>query len=334
MSRCRRHGDTACRRAACAVLTALVAVLSSVPLCAQARQKPKPFSASDTVYMPRAQRRLARVPAGTPSQQDNLAPGAMRGVFSVYDDAQRCTPSAIAPATQTRLVPPAQSLVAKGFWLGNTAREYALEMTLSLGALLDHLRSNGDEIAARRHVCVGMADFSPQGPNARSYPAGYIMVDPRVLAFIQSQHPESLLRGSENMFLAHEFAHQVQFWNAPQPFFTDPSVRRLELAADCVAGALERSSAASAWKALGSPASAANGFQSYATRALADQAHFVGDDDVNSEHHHGRPAERLRAVLAGADIIESRLVAAGGSTGGVTGAWLLGQCNAAVLAMR
>lgn len=214
MSHCCRRGDAACRLAVCAVLTALAAVLSSVPLCAQARQKAKPFSASDTVYMPRAQRRLARFPAGTPSQQDNLAPGAIRGVFSVYDDAERCTPSAIAPATQTRLVPPAQALVAKGFWLGNTVREYALEMTLSLGALRDHLRSNGDAIAARRHVCVGMADFSPKGPNARSYPAGYVMVDPRVLAFIQSQHPGSPLRGSENMFLAHEFAHQVQFWSS------------------------------------------------------------------------------------------------------------------------
>ena len=51
--------------------------------------------------------------------------------------------------------------------------------TSKLGRAMRRLQENGDSVIGGRHVCVGYALY--KSPNAKSYPAGYIVVDPTLL---------------------------------------------------------------------------------------------------------------------------------------------------------
>ncbi len=184
------------------------------------------------------------------------------------------------------------------------------DAVLQTGYALLLFQSHGDPLTDGHTVCVGMNDYPK--PNAVSYGAGYIMIDPRVIFMIR-QVP-NYTKAAEYLIYLHEFGHQFQYWTPHYEFNHDVSARRTELAADCVGAGLLM--AMWAHPKMNYP------FDEAALRSAAATVGDYGSDET----HHGTPAERAQAAQAGYAYVKQSL-AAFGSSAGLTASSLLQACN-------
>lgn len=180
-----------------------------------------------------------------------------------------------------------------------------------------------DPVVKGHHICVGFYFEKEAGAmgNAEATLEGYIKFDPRLLSYIYSLPTNLRNQLSEKFIYFHEFAHQLQFWNHDPITFAAlegriPTVRPVELAADCVASAmLWRDVRGNTW----SDAKNQN--------AILNAAEAVGDFEVLNSSHHGKPLERRQAVQAGFRVASQALFAQ-------TSAFLIQACNAEVQNIR
>lgn len=168
----------------------------------------------------------------------------------------------------------------------------------------------GDNRLSGRHVCLGMINYA-KGPNAISHPQGYVLFDPRFM-FIVAREPGNNAAAVPTV-LMHEFAHQLQFWFG-DPFRADKSHRRTELAADCIAGAIQ------AMRAAISPNL---NFNAYASGIPASVAK-LGDLNFEGVDHHGTDIERNTVAKFGVDAIVAHVT----KNKTITGIKVIGIMNA------
>jgi len=160
---------------------------------------------------------------------------------------------------------------------------------LELGLLLLHFYGNNDPISKDRSICIGLANFDK--PNAVSHEEGYIIADPRILFDVRKRTKFGDF--SDRVIFLHEFAHQIQFWSA-NPFGADKTVRRTELAADCMASAF----LVLLWAKPGED-------HGITEQGLHEVAASIGDFSAEANHH-GTPKERGAAATWGTNFILSR----------------------------
>ncbi len=167
------------------------------------------------------------------------------------------------------------------------------------------LMQNGDPALNNRHFCVGFMDV--YSPDAKSALDGVILFDPRIYQLLDEFDTNM---HSQIMVEMHELAHQLQFINKIQVtrdpktgetavtdiigqyLNNDKTVKRFELTADCMAGAMTY---------LLFPME-----DNFAAGGLMMAGVAYGDFDVNAADHHGRPLERAVAVKRGINIAKAQ----------------------------
>jgi len=185
----------------------------------------------------------------------------------------------------------------------------------SINRAIEALVSLGDREILERRVCVGLYNWGEM--NARSYSLGYILVDPIAIKEMWNLPDRTMF--SDHQVYLHEFAHQLQYWYG-NPFQGEPTVRRSELAADCVASALLHV----AWRGLDM------NMMSMAALGMIASAESVGDNHTTSPHHHGTAEERKRAVVAGKSLVDAHFTLVPGGKG-LTSRRILERCNYMVI---
>ncbi len=219
-----------------AVLFALL-----LPLAAQTptpAPEPQPKSVSDLLRESLVQ----RSPAGR-FLKDDLRPG----VHSLRT-TDRCSTDDLVnlfrlqPKPQTIRIPD-----QKDVRTDRATNERTKTLSLVIGEFEETLITElmrmrqlfGDDPAvSRRELYVVAADFP--APNAVSHGLGFLAFDPQL--FFRILGHEKTNGWSLRAILAHEFAHQLQFWHdeplIPSEANGKKTVRDMELQADCVAAAI------------------------------------------------------------------------------------------------
>jgi hypothetical protein len=239
------------------------------------------------------------------------------GAYDVFNP-QFCSGQAATANVGFGFVPPMQRVT----FTDNATGKKVLDNLLVKGVIDSELTTynrvmrafvaNGDGVVSERHFCFGMYDYNTD--NAKSYDSGYIGFDGRLI-LIMNQMPERSSLSLETALL-HEFGHQLQYWNG-HPFANDPTVRRLELAADCAAGAMEK---------LLRHDEPADLWAIDAVGVKASVAHY-GEFAFTNSQHHGTPTERRMAASRGIQIVENHfLLHLDGQ--GLTSRKILDSCNA------
>lgn len=211
------------------------------------------------------------------------------GVFSVHDT--RCD-LASWNATAPRLgladavvLPPTATLAGTTISVGAMTGGIVDE----LAAIFTVLRDFGDSDLDGQHVCVVPA--AGVGV-ALSTGNGYIAFEPAAIVQMNDLIPDAeRSMYSSSVALAHELAHQLQF-RYGDPFDGDKTVRRSELAADCMGSAFVALTQPSGWIMDEVARGAAGALQAYA------------DLKFRSKHHHGTRADRGRMAKAGIELVE------------------------------
>jgi hypothetical protein len=163
---------------------------------------------------------------------------------------------------------------------GNRDLDYALAQTLAM-------------VAEKLNVLPGFAFYDDyDGKNAYATPErilmrsdGTVLFGIRLLRFLlaQGEHPEAAVA----MVCAHEFGHVVQFRGGLIRTLQgwDPTVRRVELHADFLAGFF------AGLRKVQRP--------SFPALVFAEAAHQGGDFATRNPNHHGTPTERAAAIVQG-----------------------------------
>jgi hypothetical protein len=169
-------------------------------------------------------------------------------------------------------------------------KDFEQQLISEMKTQLMVFNSRLDPITLNREVCMGSLRF--ESPNAVSSGLGFLLFDPQL--FFNIVRHERTNEWSLRAVIAHEFAHQLQFWTLdPTVFKTKngkPFVRDQELQADCVASAIltelhERSQ---------QPDRATFG------EALGGAFASLGDFELHhAQHHHGTAYERTLMIEAG-----------------------------------
>ncbi len=157
-----------------------------------------------------------------------------------------------------------------------------------------------DPLAKDREICVGSALFA--APNAISLGIGIMVFDPQL--FFQIARNESANDWSMKAIVAHEFAHQLQYW-FDEPFLSEaigekPKVRNLELQADCVAAAL-LSKLHDDFPVSSALSDAKIPFNEAVIGAFSS----LGDFELESASHHGSAYERALMLNFGREAATS-----------------------------
>ena len=237
--------------------------------------------------------------------------GLLQGRAADVNDAGQCSATAKQNIFGIRLVG-SNALVTIAGRKPVPAQAFVTEIASTINKAVDALVSAGDNEILQQRVCVGLYNWGEI--NARSYPQGYIMVDPMVIGEMQNLPNHSMF--SDQQVYLHEFAHQLQF-RYGNVFAADRTTRRSELTADCVASAL----LAFSWRGL------SEDLLQMETLGVIASAERVGDDDVNDPNHHGTSAERAQMVKAGINVVKAHfsLVPTGR---GLTSRAMLNRCAA------
>lgn len=171
--------------------------------------------------------------------------------------------------------------------------------------VLTQFVQNGDVILQNRHFCIGFMDV--YAPDAKSAAEGIILFDPRIYQLLDEFETNM---HSQLMLEMHELAHQLQFIHkmkvtrdpqsgqsgvtdvVGQYLTNDKTIKRFELTADCMAGAMTH---------LLYPIDA-----SFAAQGLMMAGIAYGDFEVGSPDHHGQPLERAVAVNRGLKLAKQQ----------------------------
>jgi hypothetical protein len=235
------------------------------------------------------------------------------GVFSIHD--ARCAAdgwNATAPRlglANSELLPPSAVLVGTDVTVGGMTGLVVDE----LAAIFAALAAFGDSDVDGHHVCVVPA--AGVGV-ALSTGNGYIAFEPAAIVQMNEVIPDAeRSMYSSTVAFAHELAHQLQFWYG-DPFDGDKSVRRTELAADCMGSAFVALTQPSGWIMDEVERGAAGALQAYA------------DLKFRSKLHHGTRVDRGKMAREGVAMVKR--AREGGPALGV--ARLKHGCEAAVRA--
>lgn len=244
----------------------------------------------------------------TPSERYHA--GFREGGAQDINNAAHCSLSAAVRTVGGAIIPGNATLANIGTKPA-PAQFFTDRIRQSVQRAIDKLAQLGDTEILDRRVCIGLYNWSEL--NARSYLMGYILVDPIAIREMWNL-PNRSMFSDEQVYL-HEFAHQLQYWYG-NPYAKDPTTKRSELAADCVASALLHVS----WRGLPTD------LLSMEALGMIASAERVGDDDVSSPHHHGTSEQRKNAVIAGKNLVEAhfRLQPTGA---GLTSRAILNRCN-------
>ena len=192
-----------------------------------------------------------------------------------------------------------------------TVRTLTKGIVKTLRPIYFGLWNRSDPMLFSRYICVGMFHDDQAGykGNAWSFRAGYMFFDNRAFQYLLNLPDEMRSASSIDFLILHEFAHQLQYWNhffnygskprfnnlVVQEVLNDGPVKKLELAADCVAAALyslpyRRQDDA---------------FFEMAVKGLLIGAFAYGGPDNGSKHFHGTPQERRQAVINGIGLVRN-----------------------------
>src|SRR5205085_2782533 len=130
--------------------------------------------------------------------------------------------------------------------------------------------------------------------NALSFPDGFIVVHPTLLLQLRSLSESSDF--IDEFVFYHEFGHQLQFW-ADGRYFGDPTARRRELQADCVAGTL------GVMTRINRDSKGGLDELQRLIDPVLSSASAAGDFQFEAGDHHGTPLERSIAVSLGATLV-------------------------------
>ncbi len=169
-------------------------------------------------------------------------------------------------------------------------KDFEEQLLLEIKKFFKFFPSERDPVVKNRELCVGSGLFA--APNAVSLGLGFLVFDPRL--FFQLIRSENSNSWSMSAVIAHEFAHQLQYWHLDPYVFREKNgkkhVRELELQADCIAAALLTRLSTSELREKDLP---------FAT-SLYNAFISMGDFELfSSEHHHGTSWERSVMVDAG-----------------------------------
>ncbi|HVV87544.1 MAG TPA: hypothetical protein VHE35_31100 [Kofleriaceae bacterium] len=231
----------------------------------------------------------APAPTGTSPLEQYAAGDRTFGIFGI-DDAVHCDLAAWAATApnvglaDAVVLPPSAIIGDSTVTVGAMAGGVRDDLSRILAALRDLHDSDIDG----HHVCIVPA--SGVGV-AVSIPAGYIAFEPAAILQMNQLIPDSdrTMFSSEVAF-AHEFAHQIQFWYG-DPFDGDKSVRRTELAADCMGTAFVAMTEPAGWITDQVEKGAAGALQAYA------------DLEFRSKLHHGTRFDRAHMAHEGVAIV-------------------------------
>lgn len=231
---------------------------------------------------------VATAPAASPLER-YLAGDRTFGVFPIADAARCDAPSWSATAAalgmgDSVLLPPGTVLV------GTTVTVGAMTGGIvdDLGAILVALRDAGGSDIDGHHVCVVPA--AGVGV-ALSTGNGFIAFEPAAILQMNDLIPDAeRTMYSASVAFAHELAHQIQYWYG-NPFADDKSVRRTELAADCMGSAFVAMTRPSGWIMDEVERGAVGALQAYA------------DLKFRSKAHHGTRYDRARMAHDGIGVV-------------------------------
>lgn len=154
--------------------------------------------------------------------------------------------------------------------------------------ILTALRDGGGTDLDGHHVCVVPATGVGV---ALSTSNGFIGFEPAAILQMNELIPDSdRTMYSRGVAFAHEFAHQIQYWYG-DPFDGDKSVRRTELAADCMGSAFAAMTQPSGWIMAEVEKGAVGALQAYA------------DAKFRSVLHHGTRVDRGQMARAGIGLV-------------------------------
>lgn len=230
----------------------------------------------------------AAEPAASPLERF-LAGDRTFGVFSIHD--ARCDlPSWNATAPRLGLAD--SRVLDDALTIGDTTVTVGAMtggVVDDLGKILAALAAFGDSDVDGHHVCIVPA--AGVGV-ALSTGNGYIAFEPGAIIAMNDLIPdaERSMYSSTGAF-AHELAHQLQYWYG-DPFDGDKSVRRTELAADCMGSAFVALTQPSGWIMDEVERGAAGALQAYA------------DLEFRSKSHHGTRVDRDRMAHEGIAMVK------------------------------
>ena len=163
---------------------------------------------------------------------------------------------------------------------------------------LDMLNKNSDLMTYKKHVCVGFFnDEKAINGNAYSHGHGYMIFDFKLIQYLYNLPDEMRSSWVFDYLALHEFAHQLQYWNADEEILNvvknKQSSKNSELAADCVSAALLTNMNINLPPDL---------FDVSAV-GITGGAYALGDFLYESPDHHGTPEERKKAAQFGINMI-------------------------------
>ena len=160
-----------------------------------------------------------------------------------------------------------------------------------LTPIMTALRDAGGSDIDGHHVCVVPATGVGV---ALSTSNGFIAFEPAAIIGINELVPDAeRSMYSVVVVFAHEFAHQLQYWYG-NPFEGDKSMRRTELAADCMGSAFVAMTQPSGWIMEQVHKGVVGALQAYA------------DLKFRSVMHHGTHVDRAQLAHAGVELVTSR----------------------------
>ncbi len=160
-----------------------------------------------------------------------------------------------------------------------------------LTPIMTALRDAGGSDIDGHHVCVVPATGVGV---ALSTSNGFIAFEPAAIIQINELVPDAeRSMYSVVVVFAHEFAHQLQYWYG-NPFAGDKSMRRTELAADCMGSAFVAMTQPSGWIMEQVHKGVVGALQAYA------------DLKFRSVMHHGTRVDRAQLAHAGVELVTSR----------------------------
>ncbi len=232
----------------------------------------------------------ATAPAAGRSPAEKFA--ADERVFGIYPihDAARCD-LASWEATAAALGVAGAVVLDRGTGVG-TAKVTVGGMTdgvvADLTPILTALRDAGGTDIDGHHVCIVPA----MGVGvALSTSNGFIAFEPAAILEVNDLVPDAeRSMYSVVVIFAHELAHQLQFWYG-DPFEGDKSMRRTELAADCMGATLVAMTQPDGWIMAEVERGVVGGLQAYA------------DVKFRSVMHHGTRVDRGRLAHAGIGLV-------------------------------
>ena len=219
------------------------------------------------------------------------------GVYKA-ENSLYCSPSAKSKYIPEAL--PESTVHFQTRYSSVTAGTALTEVNRIASQALATLSLYGDSETVNKYICTSFyREKESQTGNAKSHVHGYMIFDFNLFQHLNALPDDKKSFWIYDFLVLHEFAHQLQFWNADEEMLRalkgEQSAKISELAADCTAAAL--------LKLMNLNLSQQEFAQLF--QGATGVAHLLGDFSKDSLSHHGTPAERTFATSYGVGYISS-----------------------------